>query len=220
MKKIISMFLAIAMLAMTAAAFADTGSDQSMPSGQPPFGQQQPFSSQPPSGDPPEKPDGQAPSGEQPSGQPPFGQAPSGEQPGDPPEKPVGQAPSGEQPSGQPPFGQGPAGNGPVMVDFDALAQAGVISQDTCDRIKAYMEANKPADPPADDGRTPSGEQPGDLPEQPDGKAPSGDRPADPPADGEAPAEGGLLKDLLDAGVITQEEYDAINAARQAVSET
>ena len=186
MKKIISMFLAIAMLAMTAAAFADTGSDQSVPSGQPPFGQQQPFGGQPPSGDPPEKPDGQAPSGEQPSGQ-----------------APNGQAPSGEQPSGQPPFGQGPAGNGPVMVDFDALAQAGVISQDTCDRIKAYMEANKPADPPANDG-----------------KAPSGDRPADPPADGEAPAEGGLLKDLLDAGVITQEEYDAINAARQAVSET
>ena len=39
-------------------------------------------------------------------------------------------------------------------------------------------------------------------------------------ADGDAPAEGGLLKDLLDAGVITQEEYDAINTARQAVSET
>ena len=188
MKKIISMLLVTAMLALTAAALADTGSDQSMPSGQPPFGQQQSFDGQPPSGDPPEKPDGQA--------------------------------PSGEQPFGQPPFGQGPAGNGPVMVDFDALAQAGVISQDTCDRIKAYMEANKPADPPANDGRTPSGEQPGDLPEQPDGKAPSGDQPADPPADGEAPAEGGLLKDLLDAGVITQEEYDAINAARQAVSET
>ena len=216
MKKIISMLLVTAMLALTAAALADTGSDQIMPSGQPLFGQQQPFSSQPPSGDPPEKPDGEMPSSEQPSGQAPNGQPPSG----DPPEKPDGQAPSGEQPFGQGPFGQGPAGNGPVMVDFDALAQAGVISQDTCDRIKAYMEANKPADPPADDGRTPSGEQPGDLPEQPDGKAPSGDRPADPPADGDAPAEGGLLKDLLDAGVITQEEYDAINAARQAVSET
>ena len=209
MKKIISMLLVTAMLALTAAALADTGSDQSMPSGQPPFGQ-------PPSGDPPEKPDGQAPSGEQPSGQAHNGQMPSG----DPPEKLNGEMPSGEQPSGQPPFGQGPAGNGPVMVDFDALAQAGVISQDTCDRIKAYMEANKPADPPANDGRAPSGKQPGDLPEQPDGKAPSGDRPADPPADGDAPAEGGLLKDLLDAGVITQEEYDAINAARKTTSET
>ena len=171
MKKIISVLLAIALMAMTAAAFADTDNDRNMPSGQPPFGQ--------------------APNGQMPSG--------------DPPEKPDGQAPSGEQSFGQPPFGQGPGGNGPVMVDFDALAQAGVITQDTCDRIKAYMEANKPADLPGGDAQVPGQD---------------GDKPADPPADGAVSEEGGLLKDLLDAGVITQEEYDAINAAGKTTSET
>ena len=76
------------------------------------------------------------------------------------------------------------------MIDFDAMVTSGVISQETRDAIKAYMDEHKP-----------------------EGEMPTA------PVEGEAPAEGepillnDLLNDLLNAGIITQAEYDAMSAA-------
>ena len=72
------------------------------------------------------------------------------------------------------------------MIDFDAMVASGVISQETRDDIKAYMDEHKP----------------------------EGEMPAA-PGEGETPAEGepSLLNDLLNAGIITQTEYDAMSAA-------
>ncbi len=121
------------------------------------------------------------------------GEAPDGETPTDLPEL------NGEAPdmNGQPPMN----GQAPQFTDFDALASDGVISYETLANIKAYMEENKPADLPEMNGEAPT-----DLPEL------NGEAPADlPEMNGEAPADG-LLAELLDAGVITQAEYEAIIA--------
>ncbi len=150
-----------------------------------------------------------------------------------------GQAPSdGPQMNGQRPFCP------PDVIDFDDMVSKGVISQETCDKIKAYMEEHKPADLPEMDGQGPDGETPTDLPELPDmngqppqmsgqapdmggqppqmnGQAPSGNAPADLPElpdmngefsemEGATSAKGGLLNDLLNNGIITQTEYDAL----------
>ena len=115
-----------------------------------------------------------------------------------------GQAPGAEMPSGAPGM---PGGQAPAMIDFDEMVTKGVISQETCDKIKAYMESHRPAD-------LPGGQAPGMSGGQPDGQFPgmNGEKPADPPQ-GQAPVMGGLLDDLLKDGVITQEEYDALTAA-------
>ena len=153
--------------------------------------------------------------------------------------------------------GQRPSGP-PDRIDFDDMVSKSVISQETCDKIKAYKEEHKPADLPETDGQGPDGEAPTDLPELPDmngqpprmsgqapdmggrpprmngqtpsmggqppqmnGQAPSGDAPADlpelpdmngefPETEGAASAKGGLLYDLLNDGIITQAEYDAL----------
>ena len=192
-----------------------------------------------------------------------------------------GQAPSdGPQMNGQRPSGP------PDVIDFDDMVSKGVISQETCDKIKAYMEEHKPADLPKMDGQGPDGEAPTDQAELPDmngqppqmsgqapdmggqppqmngqapdmgdqppqmngqapsmggqppqmngqapsmgsqppqmnGQAPRGDAPADlpelPDMNGEfhemeraTSAKGGLLNDLLNNGIITQAEYDAL----------
>ena len=111
----------------------------------------------------------------------------------------------------QPARGQQPNGNGPhggkddhrmARIDFDAMVQDGVISQETRDKIDTYMKEHAPAN-----GAQPEAPTDGEQPEAPaDGEA---------PAQPEAPADGAqpdLLKDLLDDGVISQEEYDAIAA--------
>ena len=164
-----------------------------------------------------------------------------------------GQAPSdGPQMNGQRPSGP------PDVIDFDDMVSKGVISQETCEKIKAYMEEHKPVGLPEMDGQGPDGEAPTDLPELPDmngqppqmsgqapdmgsqppqmnsqapsmggqppqmnGQAPSGDAPADFPElpdmngefsemEGATSAKGGLLNDLLNNGIITQAEYDAL----------
>ena len=122
---------------------------------------------------------------------------------------PNGQAPNTQAPAdnGQAPDGQAPAADVPVMIDFDAMVTKGVISQETCDKIKAYMAANKPADLPETTDEAAAAEKPAELPEM-NGQAPTDQQPA------EAPAAGGLLGDLLKAGVITQAEYDALAAAQ------
>ncbi|MBR4459129.1 MAG: hypothetical protein IKS31_09240 [Clostridia bacterium] len=137
---------------------------------------------------------------------------------GTPPQEQTGggQAPGAEMPSGAPGM---PGGQAPAMIDFDEMVTKGVISQETCDKIKAYMESHKPADMPGGqapgmNGGQPGGEAPDMSGGQPDGQFPgmNGEKPADPPQ-GQAPVMGGLLDDLLKDGVITQEEYDALTAA-------
>ncbi len=220
MKKILITILTVAMMTSAVAAIAD-GGPQGGPMGSP-MGGQPPRMEQ--GQQPPEKPDAapEKPTGEKPADAPEEpedmtgerpempsgeqGQAPTGEKPADAPEMPSGkqgQAPTGEKPAdapempsgeqGQAPQGQAPTGQqstdgkqAPQMIDFDAMVTSGVISQETRDAIKAYMDEHKP-----------------------EGEMPTA------PAEGEALAEGepNLLNDLLNAGIITQAEYDAMSAA-------
>ena len=163
--------------------------------------------------------DGEKPSGlPEMNGQPPQmdGEAPSGlpEMNGQPPQM-NGEAPSGlPEMNGQPPQmnGQKPFGS-PDMIDFDAMVKNGVISQETCDKIKAYMEEHKPVNLPEMDGQAPEMDgQPPQMNSQPpqmNGEVPSNL----PEMNGERPANGRLLNDLLRNGIITQAEYDALSEA-------
>lgn len=91
------------------------------------------------------------------------------------------------------------------------------------------MSEHKPAEMPEMNGQTPHGEKPEGLPEingeqpaegQNPPELPNGEKPESVPGlngqASEAPAMGGLLKDLLAADVITQAEYDAFVAAQTA----
>ena len=151
----------------------------------------------------------------------------------------------GEKPSdlpemnGQPPQMNGEKPSGlPDMIDFDAMVKSGVISQETCDKIKAYMEEHRPSELPEINGQLPqidgqnpemggqppqtNGEKPSDLPEmnsqppQMNGQVPemNGEAPSNlPEMNGERPDNGGLLNDLLSNGIITQAEFDALSEA-------
>jgi len=90
----------------------------------------------------------------------------------------------GEKPSGLPEMnGQPPQMNGekpsghPDMIDFDAMVKNGVISQETCDKIKAYMEEHRPSELPEMNGQLPQtdGQAPemGGQPPQTDSEKPS-----------------------------------------------
>ncbi len=143
-----------------------------------------------------------------------FQQGQGGPNMGSQPPQMNGQAPSGEAPemNGQPPEmnGQAPFGAS-AFIDFDALAEEGVISEETLEKIKAYMEENKPDDLPEMNGQAPSGAQapsdeapemngqppemngqaPGMNGQRPEmnGQAPNGEKPEDlPEMNGEAPA--------------------------------
>ena len=200
MKKILVTILTVAMMTSAVAAFADGG-----PQGGPMGG---PMDGQPPRMEQgqqaPEKPDAapEKPTGEKPADAPAEpedltgerpempsekqGQGPSGEKPAEAPELPSGE--QGQAPQGQAPTGQQPTDGQqtPKMIDFDAMVTSGIISQETRDAIQAYMDEHKP----------------------------EGEMPAA-PGEGETPAEGepSLLNDLLNAGIITQTEYDAMSAA-------
>ena len=90
----------------------------------------------------------------------------------------------GEKPSdlpemnGQPPQmnGEKPSGH-PDMIDFDAMVKNGVISQETCDKIKAYMEEHRPSELPEMNGQLPQTDDQapeiGGQPPQTDGEKPS-----------------------------------------------
>ena len=157
---------------------------------------------------------GRPPMGEKPENAP---EKPTGEKPADAPEEPEDlsesaaenqNARNGNKHAQGRGFG-GRRGQGSqdmkahVMIDFDAMVTNGVISQETCDKIKAFMEEHKPEDLPEMNG-----EKPENLPEMNGGQ--SGDMPE---MNGQKPAEGGLLAELLENNVITQEEYDALTAA-------
>jgi hypothetical protein len=111
------------------------------------------------------------------------------------------------------------------MFDFEQLVKDGVIDQDLCNKILEYMKQNAPQKQ-ADETEPAEGSEP---PALPDGSKP--EEGSEPPAlpDGSAPAEGSeppagpedaqgsqgameeqLLKNLLDGGVITQEQYDLL----------
>ena len=128
----------------------------------------------------------------------------TGEKPADAPEMPAGE--QGVRPAD----GQ----QGPRMIDFDAMATKGVISQETREKIKTYMNEHKPeGEPPVAPAE---GQAPGDSqqpPEKPEGEMPTdGEKPADAPelpADGQQPD---LLSDLLSSGIITQAKYYALSA--------
>ncbi len=126
-----------------------------------------------------------------------------------------GETPSGlPEMNGQPPQmnGEKPSGH-PDVIDFDAMVKNGIISRETCDKIKAYMEENRPSELPEMKGRLPQtdGQAPeiGGQPPQMNGESPSGLS----EMNGEHPANGGLLNDLLSNGIITQAEYDALSEA-------
>ena len=112
--------------------------------------------------------------------------------------------PAASQDAMTPPQGDGQPGN-----DLQVLVEQGIISQDTLDAILKFMEENRPELPEGDNNQ--NGAQPGNAPEKPDGQQP-GSAP-------EMPDEGGqrlpmlsqeLLDQLLEADVITQDEYEAI----------
>ena len=86
---------------------------------------------------------------------------------------------------------------------IDKLVEDGVIDQETADKIETWLKSRMPEAPAGD-------EKPEDAPEA--------------PAEGEVPAEkpeGGdpALAALVEQGVITQEQADAIEAARAAQSD-
>ena len=180
---------------------------------------------------------GQAPNGQGPNNSRNNGQAPSGQAPDNSRnngQTPNGQAPDNSRNNGQIPGGQAsdnggsngqvsggqapdssrmpeeagkPGGKG--MVSFEDMLKNGVIDQDTYDAIQKYMQENKPEDqaPQAkDDQGNPSRGQEGQEMTPPEG-APEMNADA-----GEDP----MLKVLLEQGVITREQYDAIAAAMAA----
>ena len=121
---------------------------------------------------------------------------------GNPPEKPDGQQ-SGNAP--QMPDGQ-QAGNAPQMPDGQ---QPGNAPQ--------MPDGQQPGNAP----QMPDGQQPGNAPQMPDDQQP-GDAPQMPDGDGQRMPmlTQELLEQLLDADVITQDEYDAILAFQQTSQDT
>ena len=87
---------------------------------------------------------------------------------------------------------------------LQTLVTGGIISQETLDAILKYLEEN-PSTPPEKPDGAPSGGMNGGVPEKPDGNAPGG-----------MMLDDQTLSALLDAGIITQEEYEAIAAFLQS----
>jgi len=161
------------------------------------------------------------------------GEAPQMNENGQPPQMDGQQAPQGEAPAasengeapqmpenGQLPQmgenGQAPQMNGKGSEDnfgfisFENYVTDGTISQETYEAITKFMEENKPELPEVmteeERPELPKGAAEGERPELLNGEIPE-------MKEGEGPD---LLKDLLDNRIITQEEYDALAAAREA----
>ena len=88
---------------------------------------------------------------------------------------------------------------------LQTLVTGGIISQETLDAILKYLEENPSTPPEKPDGGQPDTAPGGDANAKPDG-APSGGMMLDDQT----------LSALLDAGIITQEEYEAIAAFLQS----
>ncbi|MBQ8130643.1 MAG: hypothetical protein IJ175_10370, partial [Clostridia bacterium] len=105
-------------------------------------------------------------------------------------------------------------------IGFETLLKDGVIDQETYDAIQNYMKEKHSASASSEDAvpAPAEGEVPPEMPAE-------GEVPPEMPADGEVPpakpegepaGEDPVLAGLLQDGVITQEQYDAILAARAA----
>lgn len=119
-------------------------------------------------------------------------------------------------------------GNGSTSVfqpgssqSLQTLVTGGIISQETLDAILKYLEENPSTPPEKPDGGQPDNAPNGGTNAKPDG-APSGGMNGGAPEKPDGNAPGGMmlgaqtLSALLDAGIITQEEYDAIAAFLQS----
>ena len=137
------------------------------------------------------------------------------------------------RPSGFPDAGMIPQGNGDGL---QVLVDEGIISQETLDAILKFMEENRPELPDGTDGsqfgtppekpdgaqdgapQMPGGQKPDGMPEMPGGGQ-SGNMPAMPNGGGQMlMLSQEMLDQLLEAGIITQEEYDAIAAFLQSAA--
>lgn len=104
---------------------------------------------------------------------------------------------------------------------LQTLVTGGIISQETLDAILKYLEENPATPPEKPDGGQPDTAPGGDANPRPDG-APSGGMNGSTPEKPDGNAPDGMMPDdqtlsaLLDAGIITQEEYDAIAAFLQS----
>lgn len=144
-----------------------------------------------------------------------------------------------KQPGRNGKFQRGNRGQRPgKQLDLKALVEQGIIDQETADKIEEYLKQNTPSKPDGVTGATSNGNQtptegtapvegttPTDLPadgqapeegttppEKPDGEqAPTaGENPPELPADVTA-QEGDLVAKLVEAGILTQEQAEAIN---------
>ncbi len=88
---------------------------------------------------------------------------------------------------------------------LQTLVTGGIISQETLDAILKYLEENPSTPPEKPDGGQPDTAPGGDANAKPDGAPSGGMMPDDQ-----------TLSALLDAGIITQEEYEAIAAFLQS----
>lgn len=88
---------------------------------------------------------------------------------------------------------------------LQTLVTGGIISQETLDAILKYLEENPTTPPEKPDGGQPDTAPGGGINAKPDGNAPGG-----------MMLDDQTLSALLDAGIITQEEYEAIAAFLQS----
>lgn len=104
---------------------------------------------------------------------------------------------------------------------LQTLVTGGIISQKTLDGILKYLEENPTTPPEKPDGGQPDTAPGGDANPRPDG-APNGGMNGSTPEKPDGNAPGSMMPDdqtlsaLLDAGIITQEEYDAVAAFLQS----
>lgn len=104
---------------------------------------------------------------------------------------------------------------------LQTLVTGGIISQETLDAILKYLEENPSTPPEKPDGGQPDNAPNGGINAKPNG-APSGGMNGGAPEKPDGNAPGGMMLDdqtlsaLLDAGIITQEEYEAIAAFLQS----
>lgn len=104
---------------------------------------------------------------------------------------------------------------------LQTLVTGGIISQETLDAILKYLEENSSTPPEKPDGGQPDNAPNGGTNAKPDG-APSGGMNSGAPEKPDGNAPGGMMLDdqtlsaLLDAGIITQEEYETIAAFLQS----
>lgn len=104
---------------------------------------------------------------------------------------------------------------------LQTLVTGGIISQKTLDAILKYLEENPSTPPEKPDGGQPDNAPNGGTNAKPD-SAPNGGMNGGAPEKPDGNAPGGMMLDdqtlsaLLDAGIITQEEYEAIAAFLQS----